>query len=224
MITEQESCPYLDNRKLIFEYFFARDLSKEELEEYLSKGWRKFGLYYFRPRCPDCRSCQPIRIPVATFSPSKSQRRVLNKGYEITVRIKDLYYSDEIYEIYENHSINRFGKDTTIEDFRNSFYIESCPSLQSEYYLKDKLIAVGYLDYSSKALSSVYFMYNCNYTDLNLGTFSALKEIELSRNLGLSYYYLGYYIEENRSMSYKNRFRPYEIMNWHTEKWQTFQK
>ncbi len=219
MLSNEEQCPYLEDKNAAFTYFFARDLSKNELEHYLSRGWRKFGMYYFRPRCPDCNRCEPIRVPVQGFKPSKSQRRVINRGSSIEMRISDLNFSDEIYEVYADHSKKRFGKDTSIEEFHSTFFIESCPSLQSEYYLNGKLIAAGFLDYSSSALSSVYFVYNCDYSDLNLGTFSALKEIELAESMGLKYYYLGYYIKENRSMSYKNRFRPHEIMNWNTCTW-----
>ncbi|MFC1671337.1 arginyltransferase, partial [Spirochaetota bacterium] len=108
---------------------------------------------------------------------------------------------------------------TDIEDFMANFYSESCPSVQSEYYLKDQLIAVGFLDMSSKSLSSIYFIFKTAYEKYSLGTFGALKEIEYTSSLGLKYYYLGYYIENNQSMSYKNRFQPNEKYNWQNEKW-----
>ena len=45
------------------------------------------------------------------------------------------------------------------------------------------------------------------------------KEIEFAKSLGLKYYYLGYYIENNKSMSYKNRFFPNEKYIWESGFW-----
>ena len=54
---------------------------------------------------------------------------------------------------------------------------------------------------------------------MELGTFGAIKEIEFAASRGLKYYYLGYYIENNHSMSYKDRFHPNEKYNWHEDRW-----
>lgn len=218
-ISDEGECPYLPDRFVKFQYFFAKDLSKEELDDYLSRGWRKFGIYYFKPVCPGCVECKPIRIPVDSFKASKSQRRTINKCANIEVKLNNLEYSDEIFEIYQDHSLNRFGKESNQEEFTASFFMESCPTLQSEYYLDGKLIGVGFLDYSAHGLSSIYFIYRTEYSHLNIGTFSVLKEVEITRSMGLKYYYLGYYIEGNSSMAYKSKFRPYEVMNWDSGEW-----
>ena len=128
-------------------------------------------MYYFRPKCDDCYDCIPIRVLADKFKPTRSQKRILKKNSEITVKFNPLKYSDKIYEIYRDHSENRFGKETDIEDFIANFYSESCPSLQSEYYLNDELIAVGFLDMSNKSLSSIYFIFKTCYEKYSLGTF-----------------------------------------------------
>jgi len=153
------------------------------------------------------------------FKPAKSQRRVIKKGLKIDVRFKPKNYSEEIFEIYKEHSLNRFGRDADKENFMISFYTESCPSLQSEYYLNNELFAAGFLDISDEAMSTVYFIYKTDYEMYSPGIFSIIKEIEYAASLGLEYYYLGYYIEENQSMSYKNRFNPNEKFDWHRRMW-----
>lgn len=212
-------CPYLADRDWRFEYFFALDLVPEELETYLARGWRKFGAYYFRPHCENCRECIPLRVLTEKFIPSKSQRRVLRKGAAIRVEFKPLEYRDEIYEIYRIHSRDRFSRETSAEEFIDSFYTPSCQTLQSEYFLEDRLIGVGFLDQSNRALSSVYFVYDTACEDYRLGTYSALKEIAWGAEQGLEYYYLGYYIAGNNSMAYKCRFHPNERYDWNQEIW-----
>jgi len=192
MQTSPESdCPYLEGRKWRMNYFFASQLTADELDILLARGWRKFGMYYFRPVCNGCEECIPIRLRTAELNYSKSMKRALRRCAEITVRFNELEYSDAIYEIYKKHSEVRFGKVSSESDFLHSFYTQSCPAIQSEYYLEDKLIAAGFLDASSRALSSIYFVYDTDFSDFRLGTFSVLRETEYALSLGLDYYYLG---------------------------------
>lgn len=219
LLSEETPCSYIKGLKWRFNYFFAVNVSAEELDVILSRGWRKFGMYYFRPSCKDCRECIPIRIKTSELIPSRSQKRVLKECRDVRVEFKELEYRDEIFEIYKDHSLNRFNKSSYEEDFYNSFYTQSCPAMQSEYYLEGELVAVGFLDQSSNALSSIYFTYKNDYSKFRLGTFSALKETAYAQSLGLDYYYLGYYIEKNPSMAYKNSFHINEKMNWNTGNW-----
>jgi len=214
------TCSYIPERQWRFEYFFAVNLTELELNRLLERGWRKFGAYFFRPACEGCRECIPIRVRVSDFKPSRSQKRVLRKCSEVRVEFNPLRYRDEIYEIYRDHSINRFGRVTDNEDFLSSFYTKSCPSVQSEYYINGKLAAIGFLDIASEGLSTVYFAYKTEVECYSPGTYSILKEIEYAAMQSREYYYLGYYIRRNSSMAYKNSFLPNEKYDWNLEKWE----
>jgi len=159
---------------------------------------------------------------VQEFTPSKSQRRIKKQNLDLNVNFKPLEYHPEIYQIYLDHT-RRFPQQPLSEQhFFYTFFTPSCPSLQSEYYLDGKLVAVGFLDVSSRALSSVYFIYFNHFQHRKLGIFSILKEIEYTKDLGLSYYYLGFYIAQNQRMAYKNQFSPHEKMDWETLQWNRF--
>ena len=213
-------CLYLPERTSRFEYFYAAELNEQEFNSYLEKGWRKFGQYYFRPHCAlNCFRCVPIRVLAKEFCPTKSQKKVIKKASNIKVKFCPLKYRDEIFEIIKDHSLNRFGRIEDKESNMTSFFTESCPSFQSEYYLDGKLIAVGFLDQSNEALSSVYFVFDTSFGKYSLGTLGAIREIQHAASLNLKYYYLGYYIKENHSMAYKNRFHPNEKYNWEEKTW-----
>ncbi|MGL4369736.1 MAG: hypothetical protein ACRCUT_08720, partial [Spirochaetota bacterium] len=169
-LSPESPCPYRDGISCRFEFFFAAQLSAEELEGYLCQGWRKFGLYYFRPVC-ECRECIPLRVPVKDFTPSKSQRRIIRKNSDIEFSISPLRFSQEIFDIYMEHSLVRFGKDDTLESFMDHFYTRSCPCVQSEFRLNGKLIGAGFLDISSAGISSVYFVYRKEMLDRSFGIF-----------------------------------------------------
>lgn len=219
-ISTPHKCVYLEDRQISLSYFFARDISEEELNLLLENGWRKFGLYFFRPACQDCRQCIPIRIPVDKLKPQKSRKRLIKKNEDIEVRFSPLTYSDEIYEIYKLHSLERFNKKTSVREFTESFYTPSCNSLQSEYFLNGELIAVGFLDRSVVALNSVYFIYKPEYVKRGLGIYSIITEAQHAAKLNLKYYYMGYYIEGNPRMSYKNSICCNEKYDWETKKWE----
>lgn len=219
LLSEETSCPYIKNNKWRCRYFFATDVSGRELDIILSSGWRKFGIYYFRPECSECSECIPIRIKTGELLPTKSQKRVIKKCMNVNVKFRDMEYRNEIYDIYKDHSLTRFNKVSTIEDFIHSFYTPSCPAIQSEYYIDSVLAGVGFIDVSANALSSIYFIYRSEYNRFRLGTFSVIRETELALSMGLDYYYLGYFIRKNQSMAYKNSFHINEKMDWKTGSW-----
>ena len=219
-ISKVHECPYIKGRECRYEYFFAMDLSGEELNDLLEKGWRKFGVYFFKPNCIDCSQCVPVRVRAFDFMESKNQKKIRKKGRNVRVHFGPLDFRQRIYDIYQDHSRERFGREVDLEEFLSSFYTPSCPSLQSEYYDEnDELIAVGFLDHSTHALSSAYFVFDTAYSRLRLGTLSILYEIDYARSLGLDYYYLGYWVKENQSMAYKNRFYPHEQYDWDKKEW-----
>ncbi len=218
-LDELSPCPYLEGREKQSEYFFAHNLDEEEISSLLSEGWRKFGIYFFRPACPVCTECTPLRIVTKDFTPSKSQRRILKKGAAIEVRFGPPRFDPRIYDIFETHSIERFSQSTDLEDFILSFYTVACPGIQSEYYLEGEMVAVGFLDRGHDCLNSVYFAFDPNRSDLGLGTFSILKEIEEARSMGLPHYYLGYYVPGCSRMTYKDRFLPREHYDWESGGW-----
>lgn len=219
-LDQLEPCPYLPDRQKQFEYFFAVSLSGTELAGLLAAGWRKFGPYFFRPACPGCQRCVPVRVPVAAFKPSRSQRRVLRKNQDLAVSFGPLQYTERIFQLYREHSQQRFGTDSSLNDFASYFYLPACPVLQLEVYLGEQQVGVGFLDRASDALSSVYYCFDPAFSARSLGIFGALVEIEQARQLGLDYYYLGYLVKGCPSMHYKDHFRPRQYYDWATRQWQ----
>lgn len=219
---EEVSCPYIEGRKFRQRYSILSDLDGEEVDYLLLNGWRHFGNYFFMPNCRECSACTPIRTLVTEFKPSKSQRKNFNKNNTlITVEFSPLFFSDEIFNLYTKHSRVKFGQETSMDEFKSSFFSDALSgnSRLSLFRIDGKLIGVGFIDITATGLSSIYFCYDTDYSSYGLGVFSVLKEIEYAAELGKQYYYLGYYIEENSSMEYKNRYTPYETLLWEEGQW-----
>ncbi len=215
----EKACGYFETRPASFESFTTSHMEAEELEFFLSQGWRKFGPYFFKPKCRNCNACIPLRVLTHQFQTNKNQRRIIKKNLDTIVRFQPLEYREEIFEVFKEHSLTRFNQLNSLEDFFFSFYDCPCPALQSEYFIDNKLVAVGFLDISSKGISSVYFSYRKGYSEYQLGHFSAISEIQYAKSLSLPYYYLGYTIREKASMAYKQSYKPYEIFDWSSRAW-----
>lgn len=213
-------CPYLPDRLLVYEYFFADSLEGSELEWLLSRGWRKFGHYYFRPACPGCQACTPLRIPVWRFTPSRSQQRVMRKCRDIRVSFGPIRYRDELFTLYCRHSEHRFKQQCSFDEFAANLHSPSCPSMLSTYELNGTLLGAGYVDQSDEGLSSVYFVFDPAFSCFSPGIFSVLREIEEARQRDLAYYYLGYVVPGCERMAYKARFFPHQIYSWSSQTWQ----
>ena len=211
-LSSPEPCPYLKDEIYRQEYFAGTDLDGPEFQQLLDQRWRRFGTVFFRPVCPDCRKCRPLRVIACSFTPTKSQKRVLKKNRNTRVEFASLKFKEEFFSIYEKHSLSKFDQVGNREEFIRNFYNPGVSSFQSEYYIDGVPAGFGILDLSSNGLSSVYFCYDPEFSEYSLGSFSILKEIELTASVGLKYYYLGYYIEESPRMVYKGRFHPHEIL------------
>ena len=66
------------------------------------------------------------------------------------------------------------------------------------------------VDAGRTSLSAVYCYYDPEFSLLSLGTYSVLRTVELCRQTGRRYLYLGFYISQSPHMAYKARFHPHE--------------
>ncbi len=85
-----------------------------------------------------------------------------------------------------------------------------CDTFELRYYLREELVGVAITDASDEGLSAVYCYYDPEHAALSIGTYSILKQLELCRERGLPYLYLGLYIADNSHMAYKAQFLPHE--------------
>ncbi|MEM1063225.1 MAG: arginyltransferase, partial [Planctomycetota bacterium] len=214
-------CSYLPQERSRTEYRVLGDVSGERYAEMLSRGWRRQGQVFFRPACPACVRCRSLRVPVATFRPTKSQRRCRNRnereGVELEVVRPELTATHlALYDAYHEAMHRDRGWDrepADPEEYWRSFVAgDFAFAREFRYWRKGTLVGVGYVDVVPRALNSIYFFHDPEWRPLGPGTYSAVKELEYAAAVGCGHVYFGYWIPENASMSYNNRFGPHELM------------
>jgi arginine-tRNA-protein transferase len=218
-------CPYLPNRVARSRAFWADQIPPALYHDFMDAGFRRSGKVIYQPVCARCRECVPIRVPVESFRPSKSQRRCWRKNVETTrVTWGEPRADDESYALYRRYVIGWHGRDVvnveketaneSREDFEAFLYESPVASLEFKYRdaTSGQLLAVGICDASDPSLSSVYFYHDPAERRRGLGTFGALYEIEFARQHKIAHYYLGYHVSGCRTMDYKAAFRPHELL------------
>lgn len=188
----------------------------------LASGFRRSGEHVYRPHCPACRACVPIRIAVAQFAPNRSQRRCLRRNADVSVRIGAPHRTPERFALYQRYLAARHagaGMDNPApEDFDQFLCSRWGRTRFLELFLGEALVAVAVTDHLPDAISAVYTFYEPTLTQRGLGTLAILKQIEWAKDEAISYLYLGYWIEGHPKMGYKARFRPLQAL--HAGRWQ----
>lgn len=213
---EPGSCSYLPSETWRLPLRMpVRPLTREEFGTRLAEGDRRQGRLLYRTACPSCRGCEPIRLDVARFEPTKTQRRVLRRGDRaIEVKLGPPTVDAERVRLYNLHKTGRElarGELTTSAEAYRTFLGDTCcETFEMRYHAQGELFGVAVVDRAEDALSAVYFYWDPARAPLSPGTYSILKQIELCRQLGLRYLYLGLYIAACDAMAYKSRFLPHE--------------
>ena len=95
-----EACPYLAEKVSTTDYRILTEVTPQEHEAMLIRGWRRFGLQYFRPECVGCMECVSLRIAIATFQPTKSQRRARRKCAHLRINVGPPQVNDERLKLF----------------------------------------------------------------------------------------------------------------------------
>ena len=213
---QEQPCPYLQERVSRLPLRLpARPLSQAELTRRLEQGDRRQGYVLYRPSCPSCQACEPIRLSVDDYVLTRTQSRILRRGDEqLHTAIGPPTVDARRVDIYNSHKAGRGLRDgqppIDMDGYRDFLVATCCDTFEISYRHQGQLVGIAICDRSDDALSAVYCCYDPAFSQLSIGTYSILKQLELTRAWGLRYLYLGLYIQDSASMAYKARFTPHE--------------
>ncbi|MCL4676794.1 MAG: arginyltransferase [Pararhodobacter sp.] len=236
-VTAPQPCPYLPGQSERKLFTALSGDGARVLNDTLSKqGFRRSQNVLYRPACSECAACLSARIRVADFKPSRSQRRTLARNAGLDREATSPWATDEQFSLFRRYLDSRHadGGMADMDIFEFAAMIEETPvrSRVIEYTEKPTrttgsapgrgsgrtLAAVCLTDVLDDGLSLVYSFYEPAREKDGLGTYMILDHVELARQVGLPYVYLGYWVPGSAKMAYKARFSALEVYRdgaWH---------
>lgn len=214
-----EPCHYLSGRESRIEY--RRDtLSAGAYEVLLAQGWRRSGSCFYRCACDGCCSCIPIRLSYSSLKITDRLRRVLSRNSEITCELLPPCDNDEYFRLYEKYLGARHDSPENSDRSGFRWLLDYYACAVTEYRNRDGvLVALGFIDILPDGLSSVYFVFDPEFSRNSLGYFSVIQEARYAMLLGKKWYYLGFWVPGSKKMEYKADFSPFQIAPLSSQCW-----
>jgi len=223
--TTSYSCSYLPNRSARSQVATPINLiNKTTYSDLVRAGFRRSGMFTYRPRCDLCTACQPVRLDVAQFKPSRSQRRAFSQHLGLTAEDNELTFREDHYQLYQRYQNTRHAGGGMDQDNREQyaqFLLQTHVDSRLIEFREDGVLRiVSIIDVLDDGLSAVYTFYDCDVPRSSFGTFAILWQIGECKRLGLPWLYLGYWIQNSQKMAYKENFHPLTVLR--EGEWQAF--
>ena len=222
-LTAPSPCPYLPERfeRKVFAHLPLSDGASVN-DSLTQVGFRRSQNIAYRPACEACSACVSVRIPVADYIFSRSERKVLARNDDIERTLVEAEATMEQFDLLRRYLLARHADggmaEMTWPDYVAMVEDTAVRTHIIEYRIRQTdggpghLIACALVDLMSDGLSLVYSFYDPGLARRSLGSFVILDHVIQAGLTQIPYVYLGYWVRGSEKMDYKVRFSPIELL------------
>lgn len=190
---------------------FPTDLTADQLDNYLQKGWFRIAQSIFTTNFlsfnNEIYSAIWLRVRLAHYEPEKKNKRILQQNNRFQVAIGQANILEEHEALYRRYrkslSFNAssslpellFGSAST--NIYNTWQVDVRNTATGE------LIACGFFDLGSKSAAGITSFYDPEYKKFSPGKFLILMKMQYCKDLGIDYFYPGYFAPGYPLFDYK---------------------
>jgi arginine-tRNA-protein transferase len=222
-VTSPAPCPYLPGRNERKVFTELKGPQADALNDALGRiGFRRSQTIAYRPSCLDCNACVSVRVVVAEFTPSATQKRILKRNSDLVTTVCRPWSTGEQFALLQRYLMARHpsGGMAAMDEVDFADMVEHTPvtSYVIEYRERSaegeppgRLVGACLTDRQADGLSMIYSFYDPDHASrAGLGNYIILDHVRRANEAELAYVYLGYWVEGSARMQYKVRFRPLE--------------
>lgn len=209
---------------------FPDSLHPHELDDYLANGWFRMGQTIFTTNFLKFSgiiySAIWLRIDLLAFEKTKTQQKLekINAGFKVVIQPIQLNEKQEnLFQKYSNHI--PFDASPSLENLLfNNGENDIFNTYEVSVFDQEKLIATGFFDLGDNAAAGITCFYDPDYKKHSLGKFLMYQKIDFCKNLGVRYFYPGYFAPGYPLFDYKLDLAKnnLEYLDIHTNNWLSF--
>ncbi|MFC3213030.1 arginyltransferase [Novosphingobium panipatense] len=221
-VTSPAPCPYLPGRSERKVFTELKGPHADSLNDALGRiGFRRSQTVAYRPSCIDCSACVSVRVVANEFQPSRTQKRTLQEHADLVTTVCRPWSTSEQFDLLQRYLAVRHpeGGMTSMDEVDFADMVEHTPVTTYVIEYREpsidgttpgRLVGACLTDRQCDGLSMIYSFYDPQSARQGLGNYIILDHIQRAEDMGLSYVYLGYWVEGSARMQYKVRYRPME--------------
>jgi leucyl-tRNA---protein transferase len=180
------------------------------LDTYLEQGWYRMGQSIFTTNFihfkSEMYSTVWLRVLLDEFLEDGTQKKVFKRNAGFQVAIRPAILTDEKEELYVRYKQSLpFNPSDSLHSLL--FSAASTNSIYNTYEVTvrdgDQLIAIGFFDLGKTSAAGISSVYDPVYKKYSLGKYLIYLKMQYCKNLGLRYFYPGYFVPGYSFFDYK---------------------
>ena len=215
-LSQEHPCGYLENEraKSLFVHP-SYPITPSIYAQLLKQGFRRSGDEVYRPQCPQCSACIPVRLSVEKFKPNRNQKRCKIKNIDTKAIVKPPAFEQAHYEMYLRYQAVRHSDglmaNGSPEDYLDFLGSSWCDTRFVEFSINNELAGIAVIDQFEEAWSAVYTFFDPKFSSYSLGVYAVLWQIEQATLQKKEFLYLGFWIKACKKMAYKSDYQPIQL-------------